>query len=228
MGFDAREVRRWSAAWCAGTCCSPRSPPPATSRTRRPSRSSPSGSPTVETLDLLEALTEADARATSPQGVDDRGGPAWCADLGRRVRRELLADAGAGPGRPGDEPAAVDGLRGRARGPAAGSTYTWRRRGRRHGDGGLRRPDRADRRRRRRAGRAAGLGPLGPGLDAGRPGGLGVGRRRHPPRRGDPAPAARGGRRSGRLDPAPGCGRRATGGSSRRCSPPRRVAPGRP
>ena len=65
MGFDRPTTSTWSPRSCAGTCCSPRPRPPATPTTPPPSRWSPRGSDAAESLELLRALTEADAKATS-------------------------------------------------------------------------------------------------------------------------------------------------------------------
>lgn len=63
--------------------------------------------PSLEMLDLLEVLTEADARATSPQAWTTwRAGLA--ADLASRVRQELSQPALRQPAAPFDVPAVVD------------------------------------------------------------------------------------------------------------------------
>ena len=72
----------WSATWCATTCCCPTPPRRATSTTRRPSRGRRALSATARTLDLLAALTEADAARHRPGGVDDWRASlvaTWCA-----------------------------------------------------------------------------------------------------------------------------------------------------
>ena len=147
-GLRRPRGRRWSAGWCAGTCCSPRS---STTRDLEDPATVAyvvERIPDVETLDLLEVLTEADARATSPKAWT-----AWraglVADLARRVRRELDATACRRTGRHAARRRGV-------RRPCARTRSRLDVRlvdgaGRVHADRGLRGPDRPDRRRRRRA-----------------------------------------------------------------------------
>ena len=163
MGFDAGGGRPGRHRWSAGTCCSPRPRPPATPTTRRPSaRGRSAGRAAAEALTLLAALTEADARATSPKAWSS-----WRAglirDLGRRVPAEL--DPGSAAGRSPSEdveipPAVARRRRRRSRSSRGddGATVTVDRAG----------PGRAARRRGRGVRAAADVGAGRPGLVAGR------------------------------------------------------------
>ena len=63
---SARPTSRCSSPWSGTTCCCRTRPPVATSTTRPRSRTWPPCVRTTEVLDLLHALTEADAAATGP------------------------------------------------------------------------------------------------------------------------------------------------------------------
>ena len=205
-----------SAHWCAGTCCSPRWPPPATSRTPRRSayvverdhrRGDPRPARGADRGRRAGHLTE---------GVDGVAGRS-----GRRARRPRAPRA-ARTGRPRPLRPATPRPRWRSPTPCvrtpAASTYASSTAGRRcHGDGRLRGPDRPDRRRRRRPRGAADVGAVRARLDPGRRRRLGVGGRRHAPRRGDPAAAVRGGRLRAAGPRRHGCGRLERAASTPRC-----------
>ena len=103
-----RADRRRSSA---GTCCCPRPPPPATPTTRRRSSSSPTRIGDREELELLAALTEADARATVARRRGPPGGPSL-------VARPRYAGSAAALA---DEPGARPTTAGRDRDPRAGA-----------------------------------------------------------------------------------------------------------
>ena len=219
IGFDAREVElvtalvRWHLLL------------PETATTRDPDDPATVELVTAkvadrEELELLAALTEADARATS-----EKAWTRWRASLvetlvrraGAALADEPLADDEATeieiPGRVTENPDAVS---------VVVATESRRLPGHR----GLARPHRAARRRGRHARAAEVLGACCPCLDPGRVRRLGLGHRRDRARRHHPAPAARGDRRQAhrrRRPVEPGAARQARAHGRRT---PRRVAAG--
>ena len=101
-----RATSRCSRRWSATTCCSPTSPPAATSTTRPRSSGVADAVGDRSTLGLLAALTEADSLATGPA--------AW-----GRWKAELVRDL---VGRVGPRPRRRDGRRGPRRLPRRRST----------------------------------------------------------------------------------------------------------
>ena len=108
-GASTPTTRRQSRCWCATTCCCPRRPSAATSTTRRRSAGVAEAVGDSATLDLLRALTEADARAAGARRVDDLAG---------RAGRRLVAGAA---GQPGRGPAGLGGRAAAGRAPVDAS-----------------------------------------------------------------------------------------------------------
>ena len=160
----AEDVDADRRRWSAGTCCSPRPPPPATRTTRRPSRWSPTR---VGDRRGRSTCSRRSPRPT-PGPPRPRRGRAWRAGAGRRPGRRragrLLGDGP--PGRRSDRRA---GGRRAAPRRSAGTPAGRRRRraddGRVAGHRGRPRPGRAARRRGRRCSRCSGLrcAPPAPG-----------------------------------------------------------------